>query len=194
MEGLITGSKITTAEAGGLASFTKSTLVGAVHILERGRRQTPASNPDRLTAVRHRMNWHSNRGARVKQAEVEVGFLQLAEKAIYTGITGKKTRAVPETVIESLIRWNGQNVLKLVAIADGLNNSQMSRDHRQGPGHRGLTHLVSVGKEMVGDWLEISPLNSTPPHRVFPTNRSEVSTTATISSSMRDTSSALDAV
>ncbi|CAH7688945.1 hypothetical protein PPACK8108_LOCUS23989 [Phakopsora pachyrhizi] len=131
MEGLITGSKITTAEAGGLASFTKSTLVGAVHISERGRRHTPASNPDRLTAVRHWMSWHSNRGGAspppgVKQAEVE------AVRPCYRHLWGVEMG----TVIESLIRQNGQNVLKLVAIADGLNDSQVSRDHRQGPGHR----------------------------------------------------------
>ncbi|CAH7682867.1 hypothetical protein BY996DRAFT_6622505 [Phakopsora pachyrhizi] len=48
MEGLITGSKITTAEAGGLASFPKSTLVGAVHRLERGRRMRPSASLDEL--------------------------------------------------------------------------------------------------------------------------------------------------
>ncbi|KAI8458255.1 hypothetical protein BY996DRAFT_6491724 [Phakopsora pachyrhizi] len=108
MEGLITGSKITTAEARGLASFPKSTLVGAVHRSERGRR-TPnglwisqPSNPDRLTAA----------GKATGAVEVEVGLVQLAEKAIYTG----------NGMIESLIRRNGQNVLKLVEIADGLNN------------------------------------------------------------------------
>ncbi|CAH7668811.1 hypothetical protein PPACK8108_LOCUS3368 [Phakopsora pachyrhizi] len=49
MEGSITGSKITTAEAGGLASFPKSTLVGAVHRLERGRSpiaSEPHQDPD----------------------------------------------------------------------------------------------------------------------------------------------------
>ncbi|CAH7667021.1 hypothetical protein PPACK8108_LOCUS1394 [Phakopsora pachyrhizi] len=138
MEGLITGSKITTAEAGGLASFPKSTLVGAVHRSERGRRlrltkKRPPTLTDSLqvgvkrpSASLDELAKQQGRCFTTTRVEVEVGLVQLAEKAIYTG----------NGMIESLIRRNGQNVLKLVAIADGLNNSQVSRDHRQGPGHR----------------------------------------------------------
>ncbi|KAI8458784.1 hypothetical protein BY996DRAFT_6486666 [Phakopsora pachyrhizi] len=156
MEGLITGSKITTAEAGGLASFPKSTLVGAVHRSERGRSHTRTptglwlsqpSDPDRLTEgrgpVRHWMNWHSNRGrgGGIGSTGGEGNLHRQSGPVTVTSGGG-------DGMIESLIRQNGQNVLKLVAIADGLNNSQVSRDHRQGPGHRGLTHLVSVGKSL----------------------------------------------
>ncbi|CAH7671100.1 hypothetical protein PPACK8108_LOCUS5862 [Phakopsora pachyrhizi] len=114
-----------------LASFPKSTLVGAVHRSERGRRtptglQTPASDPDRLTAEAQCVIGRTGI-ATGAQAEVE------AVRPCHHHLWGVEMG----TVIESLIRRNGQNVLKLVAIADGLNNSQVSRDHRLCPGHRG---------------------------------------------------------